>query len=111
MSVVSEDGSPHGPKTFVLWNPPLLQPNRRSRSGSGAALDGGGVGGVRGNPLQGVPLMSRTEARARKQFTKCEITKTPTLTPETAITPGRCNHPWALQSPIANTRRVLSSGV
>ena len=21
--MVSEDGSPHGPKCFVLWNPPL----------------------------------------------------------------------------------------
>lgn len=24
-AVVSEDGSPHGPKNFVLWNPPLRQ--------------------------------------------------------------------------------------
>lgn len=24
---VAEDGSPHGPKTFVLWNPPLTMPN------------------------------------------------------------------------------------
>ena len=23
-AVVEEDGSPHGPKDFVLWNPPLL---------------------------------------------------------------------------------------
>ena len=32
--VVSEDGSPHGPKTFVLWNPPRLQAGRRA-SGTG----------------------------------------------------------------------------
>ncbi|KAK9795209.1 hypothetical protein WJX73_000198 [Symbiochloris irregularis] len=24
---IAEDGSPHGPKTFVLWNPPLTKPN------------------------------------------------------------------------------------
>ncbi len=23
VTVISEDGSPHGPKCFVLWNPPL----------------------------------------------------------------------------------------
>ena len=52
VEVVSEDGSPHGPKTFVLWNPPLLQPGRR---GSGKAS----------NPLEGLHSMSRTEARVR----------------------------------------------
>ena len=25
--LVDEDGSPHGPKTFVMWNPPLSRPN------------------------------------------------------------------------------------
>lgn len=39
-AVVTEDGSPHGPKTFVMWNPPLRQ----------------------GGPLG---ALSRTEERAR----------------------------------------------
>lgn len=59
VEVVSQDGSPHGPKTFVLWNPPLLKPGR-----------GGGGSGGGGNPLAGMPLMSRTEARARLKFNK-----------------------------------------
>lgn len=36
--MVSEDGSPHGPKTFVLWNPPRLQAGRRA-SGTGGHGD------------------------------------------------------------------------
>ncbi len=31
--VVSEDGSPHGPKSFVLWNPPFAAPDRKSTTG------------------------------------------------------------------------------
>lgn len=27
LAVVTEDGSPQGPKTFVLWNPPLAVPD------------------------------------------------------------------------------------
>lgn len=71
VSVVSDDGSPHGPKTFVLWNPPLLQPFRRSASGGGGAPPAAeSEAGGRANPLQGMSLMSRTESRARKRFTK-----------------------------------------
>lgn len=33
--VVSEDGSPHGPRTFVLWNPPRLQAGRRAAGTGG----------------------------------------------------------------------------
>ena len=33
--VVSEDGSPHGPKHFVLWNPPFAAPDRRGSGGKG----------------------------------------------------------------------------
>jgi DEAD/DEAH box helicase domain-containing protein len=29
--VVSDDGSPHGPRTFVLWNPPFLDPAHTAR--------------------------------------------------------------------------------
>ena len=31
--VVSEDGSPHGPKSYVLWNPPFAAPDRKSTTG------------------------------------------------------------------------------
>ncbi|KAK9816796.1 hypothetical protein WJX72_005198 [[Myrmecia] bisecta] len=45
--VVSEDGSPHGPKCFVLWNPPLT-------AGQEALNSKGGKG-----------MLSNTEMRAR----------------------------------------------
>lgn len=61
--MVSEDGSPHGPKTFVLWNPPRLQIGRRSSAGGGGK--GKDADGGTQNPLAGMPIMSRTEARAR----------------------------------------------
>ena len=49
VETVGEDGSPHGPKCFVLWNPPLTMP----------AL----AGGVAGN-------MSHTEGRVRARVNK-----------------------------------------
>lgn len=49
MQCIAEDGSPHGPKTFVLWNPPLVKPN----AGDSAAN------------------MSHTENRLRSRMTKC----------------------------------------
>lgn len=45
--VVSQDGSPHGPQRFVLWNPPLTAPNHALAVANGVQ-------------------MSRTEGRARK---------------------------------------------
>ena len=33
--MVSEDGSPHGPKSFVLWNPPFAAPDRKGSGGKG----------------------------------------------------------------------------
>lgn len=45
---MSQDGSPHGPKTFVLWNPPV-------RAGGGPGGSGGGG------------AASRMEARRAKQ--------------------------------------------
>lgn len=47
MTVISQDGSPHGPQRFVLWNPPLTAPNRALAVANGVQ-------------------MSRTEGRARK---------------------------------------------
>ena len=54
VEVVSEDGSPHGPKCFVLWNPPLTV-SQQARN-KGAKMK-----------------MSRTEGRAR--MTKGGISK------------------------------------
>ena len=39
--VVDEDGAPHGERTFVLWNPPLVEPDngmRRSANTEAASL-------------------------------------------------------------------------
>jgi hypothetical protein len=47
--VVSQDGSPHGPKSFVLWNPPLTMPPQQP----------GGSGEER------PPRISHTEGRLR----------------------------------------------
>lgn len=68
--VIDDDGSPHGPKTFVMWNPPLLKPPGRGKGKKGGRGSNPGSGNDRENPLKGMPLMSRTESRARKQFTK-----------------------------------------
>ncbi len=43
-AVVTDDGSPHGPRTFALWNPPCLDRDRRAgaaarRSANGEASD------------------------------------------------------------------------
>ncbi len=32
--LISEDGSPHGPKIFILWNPPFIDSNRMERRSS-----------------------------------------------------------------------------
>ena len=34
VEVISEDGSPHGPKCFVLWNPPLTVSQKALNKGS-----------------------------------------------------------------------------
>ncbi|BDA42593.1 probable ATP-dependent helicase hrq1 [Coccomyxa sp. Obi] len=47
--VVSEDGSPHGPKSFVMWNPPLSMPPPRP-----------------GQEQERLPRMSHTEGRTRQ---------------------------------------------
>lgn len=54
VEVISEDGSPHGPKCFVLWNPPLTVSQQAVNKGSKMK-------------------MSRTEGRAR--MTKGGISK------------------------------------
>ncbi|KAL0027014.1 hypothetical protein WJX79_008750 [Trebouxia sp. C0005] len=54
VEVISEDGSPHGPKCFVLWNPPLTVSQQALNKGSKMK-------------------MSRTEGRAR--LTKGGISK------------------------------------
>lgn len=37
VTLVHEDGSPHGPKRFVLWNPPLMSPNAGDGTKLGAS--------------------------------------------------------------------------
>jgi hypothetical protein len=60
--VVSEDGSPHGPKTFVLWNPPRLQAGRRA-SGTGGHGDLAPRHAIV-SVLQGLSLLFRSPAQA-----------------------------------------------
>jgi hypothetical protein len=63
VTVVSEDGSPHGTTCFVLWNPPLAMPGGRLGADGGS----GKTCGAGGQLLD----MSRTEARARARMTRC----------------------------------------
>lgn len=41
--VVQEDGSPHGPKDFVLWNPPLMKSKEEGAAGGGGSSSAGKV--------------------------------------------------------------------
>ena len=45
VTVISDDGSPHGPKCFVLWNPPLMNPAKKAGKRRSTALTTG-LGGV-----------------------------------------------------------------
>lgn len=54
MHVVSEDGSPHGPKSFVMWNPPLSIPSPKP-----------------GQEQERKPRMSHTEGRTRQGNKRC----------------------------------------
>lgn len=38
--LVSQDGSPHGPKDFVLWNPPLTDEAAELQSNTEARVSG-----------------------------------------------------------------------
>ena len=69
--VVDRDGSPHGPRVFALWNPPLTRggaglPESAKDDGKGGGDDavGGGDGGRAGENW------SRTEGRARGRQSK-----------------------------------------
>jgi ATP-dependent helicase YprA (DUF1998 family) len=64
--VVDEDGSPHGPKTFVLWNPPLSA-GQKAAGGPQAPL----AAAARG--LDGrfnLKRLSHTEGRVRARMNK-----------------------------------------
>jgi ATP-dependent helicase YprA (DUF1998 family) len=58
VTVVDSDGSPHGTRMFVMWNPPLTTAEQRI-----------GCGGVQDSAL-GPGGMSRTEGRARGAVSK-----------------------------------------
>ena len=62
--MVSEDGSPHGPKTFVLWNPPLTM--GQSLKGALAPL-----AAVTADGKFNLKHMSHTEGRVRARMNKC----------------------------------------
>ena len=60
VTLIDQDGSPHGPQRFVLWNPPLTHFNAGLRA---ANPDG----------TTSIGQMSRTEGRARKQERKWDL--------------------------------------
>lgn len=66
VTVVTEDGSPHGPKTFVLWNPPLTQ-GRKARGAMTALAAAAGSTPA----LFDLRHMSHTEGRVRARMNKC----------------------------------------
>ncbi|KAK9819572.1 hypothetical protein WJX81_002582 [Elliptochloris bilobata] len=63
VTVVSEDGSPHGPKTFVLWNPPLTM----GQSPKGALAP---LAAVTSDGRFNLKHMSHTEGRVRARMNK-----------------------------------------
>jgi len=65
--VVDEDGSPHGPKTFVLWNPPLSA-GQKAAGGPQAPL----AAAARGPDGRfNLKRLSHTEGRVRARMNKC----------------------------------------
>jgi hypothetical protein len=61
--VVSEDGSPHGPKSFVLWNPPFAAPDRKGSGGKGLNMSH-----TEGRKRGGVKRFSLTDALQRTKL-------------------------------------------
>ena len=77
VAVVTEDGSPHGPKSFLLWNPPLSNSPSAHREAAADALA----------PPR-LPQMSHTEGRTRAGSVKwaAHLLSNPlSPTPELAI--------------------------
>ena len=72
--VISDDGSPHGPKSFVLWNPPLSHPPGKSKlqKAKTGPLDCTSVDDDRAAVrIRDWKYMSHTEQRARRPQTRC----------------------------------------
>jgi hypothetical protein len=68
MHVVDKDGSPHGPRLFVLWNPPLAM-NVGARSWDGKPRAAGVAKG--GGP--GRKLRAIEEKRAKQEAARAAV--------------------------------------
>lgn len=70
---IDEDGSPHGPKDFVLWNPPLTFTEQQQQQKQGGQADDDNTqqqDGEEEDVLAKLKYMTRTEARKVAKVTK-----------------------------------------
>ena len=66
ITVIDEDGSPHGPRLFAMWNPPLTCPGPAQADANGGPKGReGSVDDVAAGASAGPGKASRTEGRAR----------------------------------------------
>ena len=104
--VVQEDGSPHGPKDFVLWNPPLM-----NKQGEGANNCGGGQGGKGRKNFAAIKAKEVQEAkRIALRVARQERSSGVILGPET------CEKDWVVsvgagqRDPVVKERFDTSKG-
>ena len=88
--LVDQDGSPHGPKTYVMWNPPLrnppvvpIQPTEAARGGPQSV-----VGGLPAGPAASLPPEAASDLTGRQTDLSHRATETGVAKTRPKVSPG-----------------------